>query len=53
MKRILKFAMTGAILAGLSACAAQPRQVVYEELPRPMGKPCDAKTQLEYGRRVC
>jgi len=57
MPRILKFAVAGLVMAGLAACAARPQPVVYhnsyQDLPRPAGKPCDAKTQLEYGRRVC
>lgn len=52
MKRISKFLAAGAVLISLAACASQA-QPTYEDLPRPAGKPCDAKTQLEYGRRVC
>jgi hypothetical protein len=52
MKRISKFLVAGAVLISLAACATQA-QPVYTDMPRPAGKPCDAKTQLESGRRVC
>ena len=52
MKRIARFATIGAVLIGLAACATQA-QPTYQDLPRPAGKPCDAKTQLESGRRSC
>lgn len=51
MKRISKFLVAGAVLLGLAACATQAQPV--QDLPRPGGKPCDAKTQLESGRRTC
>ena len=52
MKRIAKFAAIGAVLIGLAGCATQAQQS-YQDLPRPAGKPCDAKTQLESGRARC
>lgn len=53
MKRIAKFAAIGAVLVGLAGCATQAAQPAYQDLPRPAGKPCDAKTQLESGRYRC
>lgn len=52
MKRIAKFAIFGAVLMGLAGCATQA-QPIPEDFPRPAAKPCDAKTQLESGRRRC
>lgn len=52
MKRISKFFVAGAVLLGLAACATQAQPVVTD-VPTVAGRPCDAKTQLESGRRVC
>ncbi len=52
MKTVYKICVTGVVMLGLIGCATQA-QPVYTELPRPAAKPCDAKTQLESGRRAC
>ncbi len=51
MKSVSRIVIAGLVALGLAACATQAQQV--QELPRPGAKPCDAKTQLESGRRSC